>query len=105
MHQEPKALLEKDILECLPVLQRLAATHVARHQVWTRIGEGQWQGSAELRPDLTGIFIALDHQLRDAGSSFAQSFLAHHPEYNGMVGFPSSGQWNLAHDAGWILRA
>src|SRR5262245_12680541 len=102
MHPEPKALLKVAILKCLPVLQPLVGRYAAPHQVWSKTGEGSWHGEVVLRPDLVQVFIAADKQLKEAGQPFAESFLARHPEYSGMVGFPRFGHLNLGHDITYI---
>jgi hypothetical protein len=105
MHAEPKALLKDAILKCLPVLQSLVGSCAAPHQVWTKMGEGRWQGDVVRRPKLIEILIAADEELKQAGKPFAESFLARHPEYNGMVGLGRYFSQNLGHDVTFILRS
>jgi hypothetical protein len=79
--------LKNAILKCLPVLQPLIKRYTAPHQVWGKRGEGLWHAEVVLRPDLSQVFMAADKQLNEAAQPFAESFLAHHPEYNGIVSF------------------
>lgn len=104
MHEEPKALLKEAILKCLPSLQALVGKYAAPHRVWTKTGEGRWGSEEVLRPDVQRIFFAADKQLTEAGKPFAESFLARHPEYNGMVGLRYC-QTNLGGDITYSFRS
>lgn len=104
MHAEPKALLKKAVLKCLPGLQALVGKCKAPHRVWTKTGEGQWQSEVVLRPDWTRVSIAAHKQLTEAGQPFAESFFARHPKYNGMVGLRFC-KINLGHDITYIFRS
>jgi Apea-like HEPN len=105
MHSETKALLKDAILQCLPIIHPIVGRYEVPHQVWTKKGDGLWHSEIVPRPDLVRVFIAADEQFREASLPFAKSFLAHHPEYMGMVGFPRFGRINLGHDVTYIFRA
>jgi hypothetical protein len=104
MHAEPKELLKQAVQNCLPILQGLAGRYTAPYQVWKKTGEGQWHGEVVPRPDMRQVFIAADREIKEAGERFAESFTAHCPEYNGMVGF-SLFRFNIGHDRTYIFRS
>jgi hypothetical protein len=105
MHAEPKALLKEGILKILPDLRLLVGQYAVPHQVWTKIGEGQWKGEVVLRPNMEQVFSAGHKQIEEAGQTFAKSFLAHHQEYKGMVGSPRFGRFNLGLNITDIFRS
>ncbi|MBI3945496.1 MAG: hypothetical protein HY321_06240 [Armatimonadetes bacterium] len=106
MHEEPKALLRRAILDCLPILQRLVPRCVVPHQVWRKTQDGGWLGQVVMRPDPDQVLAAAGKVVDTLGGPFAESFLRHHPDYNGRVGLEGLGYYSdLGHDVNRILRA
>jgi hypothetical protein len=105
MHAEPKALLKRGILECLPVLKKFARQYSVEHLVYRKTGEGSWFGQTTLLPDIGHAFAFAKDMIQKCGDPFAQSFQTHHPEHNGMVGFPSFVWQNLGDDPTYLFRS
>ncbi|MFN0198709.1 MAG: hypothetical protein ACKVT0_18335 [Planctomycetaceae bacterium] len=105
MHPEPKALLKEALQKCLPALQTEVDKYEIPCQVWTKKGDGRWEGKYVLRPDLMRYFVDAEEQLHLAGQNFGESFLKYHPDYNGMVGSPIFGLFNFGQDITSIFRS
>lgn len=105
MHHKPRTILTESLQECLPTLQSLVDVYTIPYQKWTKQGKGHWLGSQVLRPDIGKIFVAADCKLGEVSDRFSKSFFAHHPEYNGVVGFPKFGTFNLGSQDTFLLRS
>jgi hypothetical protein len=87
MHDEPRALFKKAIIESLPNLQPLVGKFLEYYQVWRKVSDSQWSGAFEARPDINKMLGEVDEYIGKASAAFSDSFPVHHPEYAGTVGF------------------
>ena len=102
MHAEPRDLLRQAILASIPHLQPLVAQFSEQYQVWRKIDDSRWHSEFQLRPDMVKVFCEADKQINEASAAFWDSFAAHHPEYDGTIGF-GGYQFNWAMDRSYIV--
>jgi hypothetical protein len=105
MENEIKLALKQAILKTLPIFHKLSAQYQESNLIWSKRGDGGWQGIYEQETSVRGVFMAAENQLQETARDFANLFFSTYPNYGEgkLVGcFIGSGQ--LAHDKASILK-